>query len=134
MLGLGRAIIAEPNTSSSSDAIMKKLTGFIQDWSDLQLAWQNLYNELHATLEQSHNLSDQLDSFGRDTEELGEACDGALPATVTMVKLDEELKAVQVLYARRLYKHTCFACLFACLSVCLSECVCLFVCVCLSIC
>ncbi len=96
MLALGRAVIAEPNTSSSSDAVMKKLTGFIQDWSNLQLAWQNLYNELRASLEQSHDLSDRLGSFGRDTGELELACDEVLPATVAMVKLDQELDAIQV--------------------------------------
>ncbi len=96
MLALGRAIIAEPNTSSGNDVIMKKLTGFIQDWSDLQLAWQNLYNEFHASLEQSKSLSDQLNTFNRDLGELEHASDATLPGTVTMVALDSELEAIQV--------------------------------------
>jgi len=64
MLSLSRAIIAKPNTSPQNDTTVKKLISFIKDWSKLQLAWRNWYNELHANLEQSKNLSDQLNTFG----------------------------------------------------------------------
>ncbi len=66
MLSLGREILAEPNTSSASETLMQKLTGFIQDWSDLQLNWQNWFDELHAGVEQSKSLSDQLKKFESD--------------------------------------------------------------------
>lgn len=96
MLSLGRAIIAEPNTNSQNDTIMKKLTGFIEDWSELQLAWQNWYDELHANLEQSKNLSDQLNTFGHGIKGLEPACVNLFPATVAMESLDTELQELQV--------------------------------------
>ena len=96
MLSLGRAIIAEPNTNSQNDTIMKKLTGFIEDWSELQLAWQNWYDELHANLEQSKNLSDQLNTFGNGIKGLEPACVNLFPATVAMESLDAELQELQV--------------------------------------
>ena len=96
MLSVGRAIIAEPNTNSQNDTIMKKLTGFIEDWSELQLAWQNWYDELHANLEQSKNLSDQLNTFGHSIKGLEPACVNLFPATVAMESLDTELQELQV--------------------------------------
>jgi hypothetical protein len=96
MLSLGREILAEPNTSSASDTLMQKLTGFIQDWSDLQLNWQNWFDELHAGVEQSKSLSDQLKKFENNTRGLGPACAKLFPAFVNMKNLDKELKRLQV--------------------------------------
>ena len=96
MLALGRGIITEPNTNSQNDALMKKLTGFIEDWSILQLAWQNWYNELHAKLEQSKGLSDQLNMFVHSMDDLEPMCGKLFPATVAMESLDKELEALQV--------------------------------------
>lgn len=96
MLSLGREILAEPNTSSASEALMQKLTGFIQDWSDLQLNWQNWFDELHAGVEQSRSLSDQLKKFESDMKGLGPACAKLFPAAVNMKSLDKELKRLQV--------------------------------------
>ena len=96
MLALGRAILAEPSTTSQNDSLMQKLTGFIEDWSDLQMAWQNWYNELHANMEQSKSLSDKLKSFEHDIGELEPTCANLFPATVAMEALDSELKEIQV--------------------------------------
>ena len=96
MLALGRAIIAEPNTNPQNDTVMQKLTSFIEDWSDLQLAWQNWYDELHANLEQSKNLSDQLSAFGHSIKGLEPPWTNLFPATVTMENLDTELQELQV--------------------------------------
>ena len=96
MLALGRAIVAEPNTNPQNDTVMQKLTGFIEDWSDLQLAWQNWYDELHANLEQSKNLSDQLSAFGHSIKGLEAPWTNLFPATVTMENLDTELQELQV--------------------------------------
>lgn len=76
--------------------MMQKLTGFIEDWSELQLAWQNWYNELHANLEQSKSLSEQLNSFVHDIKGLEPACARLFPATLDMDSLDSELQALQV--------------------------------------
>ena len=102
MLALGRAIIAEPNTNPQNDTVMQKLTSFIEDWSDLQLAWQNWYDELHANLEQSKNLSDQLSAFGHSIKGLEPPWTNLFPATVTMENLDTELQELQV---RESYKQ-----------------------------
>ena len=75
---------------------MQKLTGFIEDWSDLQLGWQNWYDELHANLEQSKNLSDQLSAFGHSIKGLEAPWTNLFPATVTMENLDTELQELQV--------------------------------------
>lgn len=96
MLALGRAVLAEPNTTTQNDALMQKLTGFISDWSDLQLTWQNWYDELHANVEQSHNLSDQLDGFKTDIEGLEPLCSNLFPATVSIEGLKQELHSLQV--------------------------------------
>ena len=102
MLALGRSILAEPSTTSQNDALMQKLTGFIEDWSELQMAWQNWYNELHANMEQSKSLSDKLKNFGHDIRQLEPACAGMFPATVAMETLDSELKELQVSRPRHL--------------------------------
>ena len=97
MLSLGREILAEPNTSSASEGLMQKLTSFIQDWSDLQLNWQNWFDELHAGVEQSKNLSDQLKKFENDVSGLGPALAKLFPATVSVKTLDKDLQRLQVL-------------------------------------
>ena len=96
MLALGRSILAEPSTTSQNDALMQKLTGFIEDWSELQMAWQNWYNELHANMEQLKSLSDRLKNFEHDIRQLEPACTSLFPATVAMETLDSELKEIQV--------------------------------------
>lgn len=96
MLALGRSILAEPSTTSQNDALMQKLTGFIEDWSELQMAWQNWYNELHAHMEQSKSLSDRLKNFEHNVKLLEPACANLFPATVAMETLDGELKDLQV--------------------------------------
>ena len=96
MLALGRSILAEPSTNSQNDGLMQKLTSFIEDWSELEMAWQNWYNELHANMERSKSLSDQLKNFGHAIKQLEPACAGIFPATVAMEALDSELKEIQV--------------------------------------
>ena len=91
MLSLSQAIIAKPNTSPQNDTIVKKLISFIKDWSKLLLAWQNCYNELHANLEQSKNLSDQLNTFGHGIKGLEPACISMFPTTTAMETLAAEL-------------------------------------------
>ena len=95
-MSLGREILAEPNTSSASESLMQKLTSFIQDWSDLQLNWQNWFDELHAGVEQSKSLSDQLNKFETDIRGLGPAYAKLFPAAVNVKTLDKELQRLQV--------------------------------------
>ena len=76
---------------------MQKLTGFIQDWSDLQLNWQNWFDELHAGVEQSKNLSDQLKKFESDMGGLAPALAKLFPATVAVKSLDKDLQRLQVM-------------------------------------
>ena len=101
MLALGRSILAEPSTTSQNDVLMQKLTSFIEDWSELQMTWQNWYNELHANMEQSKGLADQLKNFGHDIGQLEPACAGIFPATVAMEALNSELKEIQVSAAHK---------------------------------
>lgn len=109
MLALGRSILAEPSTTSQNDVLMQKLTSFIEDWSELQMTWQNWYNELHANMEQSKGLAERLKNFGHNIGQLEPACAGIFPATVAMEALDSELKEIQVslLLQYCLPKHTC---------------------------
>ena len=96
MLALGRAIISEPTTNSQNESFPKKLTSFIEDLANLQLAYQNSYDELHRGLQLSKNLSDQLGKFASAVNGLEPACSNILPATVTMENLESELKTLQV--------------------------------------
>ena len=96
MLSLGREVLAEPNTSSTTEGLMQKLTSFIKEWSDLQLGWQNWFDELHAGVEQSRNLSDQLKKFESDIKGLEPTCSMIFPAVVSMKNLDKELDRIHV--------------------------------------
>ena len=96
MLALGRAVIAEPTTNPQNESFPKKLTSFIEDLADLQLAYQNWYDELHRGLQQSKNLSEQLGKFASVVNGLEPACNNLFPATVTMENLEPELKTLQV--------------------------------------
>ena len=96
MLSVGREVLAEPNTSSSSDVLMQKLTSFIEDWSELQLGWQNWYDELLAHMEQSQQLSDQLKKFESAIRDLEPTCSRLFPATVVVKSLDKEMNKLKV--------------------------------------
>ena len=76
--------------------LLQKLTNFIQDWSDLQLNWQNWFDELHVGVEESKNLSEQLKKFDCDIESLIPTSAKLFPVTVAMKALDKELRRVQV--------------------------------------
>ena len=96
MLSLGREIIAEPQTSTANVSLETRLTSFIQDWSDLQLAWQNWYDELHARKEQSQNLSEQVRELAEGVKGVKSSLEGLLPAEVGMESLYDDLLALQV--------------------------------------
>ena len=63
MLSLGRAILTSPHTSADNQPFEKRLTDSIESWSDLQLEWQNWYQELMAASEKSSAVSDRYNSF-----------------------------------------------------------------------
>ena len=96
LLALGRDIVAEPQTSTANVSLETRLTSFIEDWSNLQLAWQNWYNELHARKEQSLKLSEQVGDFGEEVKGLQASLEGMFPATVEMDNLLEDMEALQV--------------------------------------
>ncbi len=96
MLALGRAILAEPNTTSQNDALMNKLTSFIADWSYLQMDWQNWYDELHAHLQTSQDLSNQFDKFLSGMSHLEPLCSKLFPANLSMDDLQQKLHSLQV--------------------------------------
>ena len=96
MLALGRDIIAEPQTSAASGNLERKLTDFIQEWSDLQLAWQNWFNELHARKEHSHKLSEQVVGFGESVKGLEASLEGVFPASVGVEDMLGEMESLQV--------------------------------------
>ena len=99
MLSLGRSVIGEHFTNPHSDTISEKLTRFIQEWSDLSLAWQNWYDELYATGLHSQNLSDDLDKFRSILSMVKSLSAEVLPASLAMVAADVELKDVEVSYS-----------------------------------
>ena len=96
LLALGRDIVAEPQTSTANVSLETRLTSFIEDWSNLQLAWQNWYNELHARKEQSLKLSEQVWDFGEEVKGLQASLEGMFPAIVEMDNLLEDMEALQV--------------------------------------
>ena len=63
MLSLGRAILTSPHTSADNQPFEKRLTDSIESWSDLQLEWQNWYQELMAASEKSSAVSDRYNTF-----------------------------------------------------------------------
>lgn len=96
MLSLGREVLAEPNTTSQNDSLMNKLTSFIADWSNLQLAWQNWYDELHAHMQQSQDLSNELDKFLNAMSNLEPLFSKLFPAELSMDNLPQKLHNLQV--------------------------------------
>lgn len=96
MLSLGRSIIGEHFTNHHKDTLSHTLTDFIQDWSNLLLAWQNWYDELHATGEQSQDLSDQFDKLKQTLFSIEPDYKELFPAAVTVENLKSDLKDLQV--------------------------------------
>ena len=96
MLSLGRSIIGEHYTNPHHDSLSQTLTCFIQDWSNLLLAWQNWYDELHATGEQSQNLSDQFDRLKQTIGAVLPEHSELFPACVSVDNLIDDLKELQV--------------------------------------
>lgn len=96
MLSLGRSVIGEHFTNPLSDTVSEKLTNFIQEWSDLLLAWQNWYDELHASGEQSQNLSYKLDELRHVLSTVQPLASGVFPATLSMSAADDELRDLHV--------------------------------------
>lgn len=96
MLSLGRSVIGEHFTNPHSDTISEKLTKFIQEWSNLSLAWQNWYDELYASGVHSQSLSENLDMFKSVLRMVNTLSAEMLPASLTMVSADMELKNVEV--------------------------------------
>ena len=96
MLSLGRSIIGEHFTNHHKDTLSHTLTDFIQDWSNLLLAWQNWYDELHATGEQSQDLSDQFDKLKQALFSIEPDYKELFPAAVTVENLKSDLKDLQV--------------------------------------
>ena len=63
VLSLGRTILTSPHTSADNQPFEKRLTDSIEAWSELQLGWQNWYQELMAASERSSAVSDRYGSF-----------------------------------------------------------------------
>ena len=63
MLSLGRTILTSPHAAADNQPFEKRLTDSIESWSDLQLEWQNWYQELMAASEKSSAVSDRYNTF-----------------------------------------------------------------------
>ena len=96
LLSLGREIVAEPQTSTANDDLETRLTGFIQDWSDLQLAWQNWYDELHARRERSGKMGEELGRVREGMRGARGAMAALFPARVQVETLPQDLQHLQV--------------------------------------
>ena len=104
MLSLGRSVIGEHFTNPHRDTISEKLTRFIQEWSNLSLAWQNWYDELYASGIHSQSLSENLDKFKAVLRMVNTLSAEMLPASLPMVSADVELRNVEVSYCRELFR------------------------------
>ena len=97
MLDLGRSIIGEQYLSDrSGENISNKLTNFIPAWSNLLLAWQNWYDELHASSEQSQDLLNRLENLKLALGAVQPVCSNLFPATLAMSNAAEELNELLV--------------------------------------
>lgn len=96
MLALGRSIISENYTNPNKDTLSQKLTEFISTWANLLMSWQNWSDELHATGEQSRNLSDQFTELQHVYEAVSPVFKELFPAKVSMETLEADLKQLQV--------------------------------------
>lgn len=96
MLSLGRSIIGQHYTNIDNNDLSQTLTSFIQDWSNLLLAWQNWYDELHATGEQSQSLLDQFNKLQEVLATVGPDHENMFPASLCMDTLESDLKNLQV--------------------------------------
>ncbi len=96
MLALGRSIIGEFYTNPDKDTLSHTLTQFISNWSNLLLSWQNWYDELHATGEQSRSLTDQFIELKQVYQNLEPMNKELLPAIVTVDTLESDLKNLKV--------------------------------------
>ena len=97
LLTLGREIIAEPQTSAANVELETRLTGFIQDWSDLQLAWQNWYNELHALRENAGKMAEEVGRLKEGARGLETGMKRLFPASVEVENLQQNLQDLQVI-------------------------------------
>ena len=96
MLALGRDIIAEPQTSAASGTLEQRLTTFIEDWSNLQLAWQNWFDELHARGEDARKLAEEVVSIGERLSGVEACLKGVFPASVGVEEVVGDMEALQV--------------------------------------
>ena len=97
MLALGRSIIGEFYTNPDKDTLSQMLTDFISNWSNLLMSWQNWFDELHATGEQSRNLSEQFVELKNAYEMIDPKNRELFPALVSVDTLESDLKSLQVL-------------------------------------
>ena len=96
MLSLGRSIIGQHYTNINNNDLSQTLTSFIQNWSNLLLAWQNWYVELHATEEQSQSLSEQFTEVQTVLSSVVPDHDSLLPATLNIDTFVNDIKDLQV--------------------------------------
>ena len=96
MLSLGRSIIGQHYTNINNNDLSQTLTSFIQNWSNLLLAWQNWYVELHATGEQSQSLSEQFTEIQTVLSSVVPDHDSLLPATLNIDTFVNDIKDLQV--------------------------------------
>ena len=108
MLGLGRSIIGEYYTNPDKDTLSQTLTDFISNWSNLLLSWQNWFDELHATGEQSRDLSEQFVQLKQSYQIMEPKHTEIFPATVTMETLDSDLKNLQDQFNKELLEPVQF--------------------------
>lgn len=96
MLALGRSIISENYTNPNKDTLSSKLTEFISTWANLLMSWQNWSDDLHATGEQSRNLSDQFMELEHTFKTVNPLFKQLFPAKVSIETLEVDLKHLLV--------------------------------------
>ena len=96
MLSLGRSILTSPHTSADNQPFEKRLTDSIEQWSDLQLEWQNWYQELMAATEKSSAASDRYGAFSDWLAQARSKLDSTFPLKVGPDSAPADMEEAQV--------------------------------------
>lgn len=96
MLSRGRTILTSPHTSADNQPFEKRLTDSIESWSDLQLEWQNWYQELMAALEKSSAVSERYSSFLDWLSQARNKLGGTFPLRVGPASAPADVEEAQV--------------------------------------
>ena len=109
VLSLGRTILTSPHTSADNQPFEKRLTDSIEAWSELQLGWQNWYQELMAASERSSAVSDRYSSFSDWLAQARSKLGSTFPLRVGPASAPADVEEAQVSWPH-FYEELCEFC------------------------